>query len=74
MTIDTATLTITGAANVTGDLDVDNINIDGNTIISTDTNGDITISPNGTGTVAIDTDLDVDNINIDGNTMHQYRR
>ena len=68
-TIDTATLTITGAANVTGDLDVDNINIDGNTIISTDTNGDITISPNGTGTVVIDTDLDVDNINIDGNTI-----
>ena len=69
VTIDTATLTITGAANVTGDLDVDNINIDGNTIISTDTNGDITISPNGTGTVVIDTDLDVDNINIDGNTI-----
>ncbi|MGB1650772.1 MAG: beta strand repeat-containing protein [Acidimicrobiales bacterium] len=69
VTIDTATLTITGAANVTGDLDVDNINIDGNTIISTDTNGDITISPNGTGTVVIDTDLDVDNININGNTI-----
>ena len=69
VTIDTATLTITGAANVTGDLDVDNININGNTIISTDTNGDITISPDGTGTVIIDTDLDVDNININGNTI-----
>lgn len=30
-------------------LDVDNININGNTISSTDTNGDITITPNGTG-------------------------
>ena len=69
VTIDTATLTITGAANVTGDLDVDNININGNTIVSTDTNGDITISPDGTGTVIIDTDLDVDNININGNTI-----
>ena len=30
-------------------LDVDNIRIDGNTISSTDTNGDITLDPNGTG-------------------------
>ena len=33
----------------TGALDVDNINIDGNTITVTDTNGSITISPDGTG-------------------------
>lgn len=32
-------------------LDVDNIKIDGNSITSTDTNGDITLTPNGTGTV-----------------------
>ena len=32
-------------------LDVDNIRIDGNTISSTDTNGDITIDPAGTGKV-----------------------
>lgn len=32
-------------------LDVDNINLDGNTISSTDTNGDLRISPNGTGAV-----------------------
>ena len=51
------------------ELQVDNINIDGNAITSTDTNGDITISPNGTGTVVIDTDLDVDNININGNAI-----
>tara|TARA_R100001440_G_scaffold4448_1_gene10134 strand:- start:1999 stop:3756 length:1758 start_codon:yes stop_codon:yes gene_type:complete len=69
VTIDTATLTITGAANITGDLDVDDININGGAITSTNTNGDITISPNGTGTVVIDTDLDVDNININGNSI-----
>jgi hypothetical protein len=62
---------ITGGRNltITGELDVGNININGNTIISTDTNGDINISPDGTGTVVIDTDLDVDNINVNGNTV-----
>ena len=32
---------------------VDNININGNTISSTDTNGDVTIDPNGTGDVNV---------------------
>jgi len=67
-TLTDGTVTLTGGK-ITPDLDVDNININGNTIISTDTNGDITLSPNGTGTVVIDTDLDVDNININGNTI-----
>jgi hypothetical protein len=58
-----------GAVDITGDLDVDNINVNGNTVSSTDTNGDINLSPNGTGTVVINTDLDVDNININGNTI-----
>ena len=31
------------------ELDVDNININGNTIISTDTDGNINLTPNGTG-------------------------
>jgi len=35
------------------DIDVDNIRIDGNTISSTDTNGDINLTPNGTGEVVI---------------------
>jgi len=48
---------------------VGNVNVDGNTVSSTDTNGDINLSPNGTGTVVINTDLDVDNINIDGNAI-----
>jgi hypothetical protein len=34
-------------------LDVDNIRIDGNEISSTDTNGNISLNPNGTGTVAV---------------------
>ena len=34
-------------------LDVDNIRIDGNTISSTDTNGDVIVDPNGTGGVGI---------------------
>jgi len=38
-------------------LQVDNININGNTISSTDTNGNITLDPNGTGLVAVVGDL-----------------
>ncbi len=34
-------------------LDVDNINIDGNTISSTDTNGNITLTPDGSGKVQV---------------------
>ena len=34
-------------------LNVDNIRLDGNTISSTDTNGDISLSPNGTGAVEV---------------------
>jgi hypothetical protein len=36
-----------------GQLNVDNLRLDGNTISSTDTNGDITIDPNGTGDTII---------------------
>ena len=62
VTIDTSTLAITGATtiagatDITGDLDVDNININGNSITSTDTNGNIGIVPNGDGKVNIDGD------------------
>jgi hypothetical protein len=45
------------------------IDITSNDIISTSTNQDIQLTPNGTGTVIVGTDLDVDNINIDGNTI-----
>ena len=71
VTIDTATLAITGATNITGatditgDLDVDNININGNAITSTDTDGNIALTPNGTGEVDI-SKVDIDSGAIDG--------
>jgi len=43
--------TITGTASVTGQFNADNIRIDGNTISSTDTNGNIEFTPNGSGQV-----------------------
>jgi hypothetical protein len=54
--IDSAGLfTIAGNIDITGDLDVDNININGNTISSTDTNGNIILDPDGTGKVGVNT-------------------
>jgi hypothetical protein len=50
--------TFTGTMTVTGDLQVDNININGNNI--TTTTGNITIDPAGAGTVTITGDLTVD--------------
>ena len=61
--------TTADGVDVTGDISVGNFNIDANTVSSTNTNGDINISPNGTGTVVINTDLDVDNVNINGNAI-----
>lgn len=44
------------AINNTGSIiAIDNITIDGNTISSTDTNGDIVIAPDGSGTVSVTT-------------------
>ena len=51
----TANQTVTGSVDITGDLDVDNVNINGNTIISTNSNGAINITPNGSGEVVIST-------------------
>lgn len=42
-----------GTNSAVTDLRVDNLKVDGNTISSTDTNGDVTIDPNGTGDVNI---------------------
>ena len=61
--------------------DVDNIRLDLNTISSTNTDGDINLTPNGTGSVVISkvdinsgtvnglSNFSVDNIEIDGNTV-----
>jgi hypothetical protein len=45
-----------------------NLDVNGNDIVST-SNGNINLSPNGTGSVVINTDLDVDNINLNGNQI-----
>ena len=46
----------TGKITVSTELAVDNLNLSGNTLASTDTNGDIVIAPNGTGDVQLDAD------------------
>ena len=38
-----------GSIDITGDLDVDNINLNANTITTNDANGNLIINPNGTG-------------------------
>jgi hypothetical protein len=68
VTIDTATMTMTGSVNVVGDLDVDNLNLNGNAIISTNTDGNIALTPNGTGEVDI-SKVDIDSGTIDGTTI-----
>ena len=50
------------------EIQIDNINIDGNAITSTDTNGNIAITPNGTGEVDI-SKVDIDGGAIDGTTI-----
>jgi len=50
------------------DVDIDNITIDGNTISSTNTNGNIAVTPNGTGEVDI-SKVDIDSGTIDGTTI-----
>jgi hypothetical protein len=58
-TFDGTTLTVvadysqTGTGTVTGQWNVDNMRLDGNTLSSTDTNGNIVLTPNGTGYVTI---------------------
>lgn len=49
----TNTLQLTGDQDITGSLDVDNINIDGNVISSTNSNGNVEIAPNALGLTVI---------------------
>lgn len=44
-------ITATGTVGVTGQLNVDNLRLDGNVISSTNLNGNITLTPNGSGVV-----------------------
>lgn len=43
--------TVTGVMAITGQLNIDNIRLDGNVLSTTNLNGDLTITPNGTGQV-----------------------
>jgi hypothetical protein len=62
-TIDGTTVGVSSASSgAFTTLDVDNININGNTIATTDTNGNLVLSANGTGVIDIDDTLDVDGI------------
>lgn len=54
-TFDGSALTLTGALDITGDADIDNININTNTISTTDANGDLILAPDGSGTVTVPT-------------------
>lgn len=49
----TGAVNITGTTNITGDLDVDNLNLNGNSISATNTNGNISLTPSGSGNVLL---------------------
>lgn len=49
---------------ISGSLSVDNIDIDGNTISSTDTNGNIILDANGTGVIQANDDISMNGKNI----------
>jgi hypothetical protein len=53
-TLTASSAIITGADNKISALNVDNLTLDGNAITSTNTNGDITITPHGSGAVVLD--------------------
>jgi hypothetical protein len=50
-TLATLDQTVTGTVNLTGQLNADNLRLDGNTLSSTDANGNVALSPNGAGVV-----------------------
>ncbi|MBI33141.1 MAG: hypothetical protein CMD98_04625 [Gammaproteobacteria bacterium] len=47
-------LTHTGTGTVSGQWNVDNLRLDGNTLNTTNTNGDLTVASNGTGRILLD--------------------
>jgi hypothetical protein len=53
--IDSANLTFDGSIfSVLGQLNIDNLRLDGNTMSSTNINGDMTLDPNGSGVIRLD--------------------
>ena len=49
----TSAFTQTGTGTVTGQWNVDNLRLDGNVLSTTNTNGNLTLTPNGTGYVVV---------------------
>ena len=68
-TIDGATIGGAVAGNGTFTrVQVDNIRLDANSIITTNTNGSLTLNPNGTGSVICQTNVDINgNLDVSGN-------
>jgi hypothetical protein len=53
--IDSANLTFDGSTfSILGQLNIDNLRLDGNTISTTNSNGDMTLDPNGSGIIRLD--------------------
>ncbi len=52
-TLQTLDQTVTGTVTITGQLNADNLRLDGNSLTSTDVNGNINFSPNGTGIITV---------------------
>ena len=67
-TVNTSGTGYAEATIVAGSVEVDNLTLNGNAITSTNTDGNITITPNGTGEVDI-TKVDIDSGAIDGTTI-----
>jgi microcystin-dependent protein len=61
-------LNVGGNISVEGVIDVDNLRLDGNTLSSTNTNGDVNLSPNGSGNVVISGDLRINGNDIKSST------
>jgi hypothetical protein len=56
--VDSSNLTFDGSVfTLVGQMDVDNLRLDGNTLSSTNTNGDVVINPNGTGKVDVSSSI-----------------
>jgi len=69
--VDSANFTFdsgTGNLVVSGSANIDNIDVDGNTISTTDANGDLLLSPNGTGVVKVPAGYR-NRANFDANTL-----
>ena len=62
----------TTAVITAGQVFVDNLQLDGNTFSSTDTNGDILLTPNGTGNVGIGETNPTQKLEVNGNIQIPY--